>query len=113
LLQKVFLTEPKKEKTMKKIIAMTIAAACFGLTSQVAMADVDVDKIFSKKCKMCHSIEKKKTGPAFKDMSTDPAVLKAALTEGRKLMPNFSKKLSGEEIDAMVAFIQSKQSAAE
>jgi len=94
---------------MKKTIAMMIAAACFGLTSQVAMADVDAAGIFKKKCAMCHAIDKKKTGPALKDMNTDPAVLKAALSEGRKMMPNFSKKLSAEEIDAMVAFVQSNQ----
>jgi mono/diheme cytochrome c family protein len=97
---------------MKKTFVMIITAACFGLTSQVAMADIDASKIYSKKCKMCHALDKKKTGPAFQDMSTDAAVLKTALTEGRKMMPNFSKKLSGEEIDAMVAYIQSVQSAA-
>jgi len=97
---------------MKKTFAMIITAACFGLTSQVAMADIDASAIYSKKCKMCHALDKKKTGPAFKDMSTDPAVLKTALTEGRKMMPNFSKKLNAEEIDAMIAFIQSNQAAA-
>jgi len=97
---------------MKKTYLILAAAACFGLTSQVAMAEVDVDKIYSKKCKMCHKIDKKKVGPAFKDMNSDPAVLKAAITDGRKMMPKFKKKLSGEEIDAMVAFIQSKQPAA-
>jgi len=97
---------------MKKSYLILAAAACFGLSSQIAIAGVDADKIFSQKCKMCHKIDKKKIGPAFKDMNTDPAVLKATITNGRKMMPRFSRKLSGEEIDAMVAFIQSKQPAA-
>jgi len=97
---------------MKKTYLILAAAACFGLSSQVAMAEVNVEKIFKSKCKMCHKIDKKKVGPAFKDMNTDPAVLKATITNGRKMMPKFSKKLSGEDIDAMVAFIQSKQPVA-
>jgi len=94
---------------MKKTYLIIAAAACFGLSSQVAMAGVDASKIFSKKCKMCHKIDKKKIGPAFKDMNKDPAVLKATIENGRRMMPKFGKKLSGEEIDAMVAFIKSKQ----
>jgi len=94
---------------MKKIYLVLVTAACFGLNSQIAMAEVDVDKIYSKKCKMCHKIDKKKVGPAFKDMNKDPAVLRTIIANGRKMMPKFSKKLSGEEIDAMVVFIQSKQ----
>jgi mono/diheme cytochrome c family protein len=97
---------------MKKTYLVLAAAACFGLSSQIAMAEVDVDKIYGKKCKMCHKIDKKKIGPAFKDMNADPAILKTVIANGRKMMPKFKKKLSGEEIDAMVAFIQSKQPAA-
>jgi len=97
---------------MKKTFLFIAAAACFGLTSQVAMADVNAEKIFGKKCKMCHKIDRKKVGPAFKNMNSDPAVLKAAITDGRKMMPKFKKKLSEEEIDGMVAFIISKQPAA-
>jgi len=96
---------------MKKTYLILAAMACFGLSSQIATAGVDVDKIYSKKCKMCHKIDKKKVGPAFKDMNADPAILKAVIANGRKMMPKFKKKLSGEEIDAMVAFIKSKQPA--
>jgi len=101
-----------KEKKMKKTYLILAAAACFGLTSQIAMAEVNAEHIFKKKCSMCHKIDKKKIGPAFKDMKSDPAVLKTTITNGRKMMPKFGKKLTGEEIDAMVAFIQSKQPAA-
>lgn len=95
---------------MKKTIVMMMAAAFFGLTAQSALAsDIDGSKLFSSKCKMCHKIDKKKMGPAVKDMSKDPAVLKAVITDGRKMMPTYGKKLSGDQIDALVVFIQSKQ----
>lgn len=98
---------------MKKTYLILAAAACFGLTSQVAMAEVDGAKVFKSKCKMCHKVDKKKVGPALKDMNTDPAVLKETITNGRKMMPKFGKKLNEEKIDALVAFIKSKQPAAE
>jgi len=97
---------------MKKTIAMIIAAACFGLTSQVAMADVDAMKVYKSKCKMCHKFDKKKVGPAFKDMNSDAAVLKTTIMGGRKMMPKFKKKLNEEQIDALVELIKSKQAAA-
>jgi len=95
---------------MKKTIAMMIAAAFFGLSAQSAMAsDIDAAKLFNKKCKMCHKIDKKKVGPAVNAMITDEAALKAVITDGRKMMPSYGKKFSGEEIDALVAFIKSNQ----
>ncbi|MDQ6992891.1 MAG: cytochrome c [Mariprofundus sp.] len=102
----------KKEKEMKKTYLILAAAACFGLSSQVAMAEVNVEGIYKSKCKMCHKFDKKKVGPAFKDMNKDPAALKEAIANGRKMMPKFKKKLSVEEIDAMVVFVQSKQAKA-
>ncbi|MDQ6953863.1 MAG: cytochrome c [Mariprofundaceae bacterium] len=98
---------------MKNIILASITMAVFAITSQTAMAnnDINVKKIFSKKCKKCHSLTKKKFGPAFKGMNTDPEVLVSAITDGRKSMPKFNKKLSSDEIAAMVSFIQSQQIA--
>ncbi|MDQ6973033.1 MAG: cytochrome c [Mariprofundaceae bacterium] len=90
---------------MKKTFAIMIAAACLGLGSQAAIAGPDGAKIFKKKCAMCHKIDKKKVGPAVKDMNKDNAVLKATITNGRKMMPKFSKKLDAAEIDAVVAFL--------
>jgi len=98
---------------MKHSIAIILAAAFLGLTSQAALASddgIDVEKLYSKNCKMCHGIDKKKTGPAFKDMSTDPAVLKSALTTDRvKMMKGVVKKLSEADVDALVAYIQENQ----
>jgi len=94
---------------MKKTYLVIAATACFGLSSQIAMAEIDAEKIYSSTCKMCHKIDKKKIGPAFSKMNSDPAVLKATITNGRKMMPKFGKKLGEEKIDAMVAFIKETQ----
>jgi len=94
---------------MKKTYLVIAATACFGLSSQIAMAEIDAEKIYSNTCKMCHKIDKKKIGPAFSKMNSDPAVLKATITNGRKMMPKFGKKLGEEKIDAMVAFIKETQ----
>ena len=96
---------------MRKIYITLATLGSLGIVSQSALAEINPEMIFKKKCKMCHSIDKKKVGPAFKDMNKDPAVLKTTITHGRKMMPKFSKKLSEEEINAMVDFIQSKQPA--
>ncbi len=95
---------------MKKTYLILAAAACFGLSSQVAMADgINAEKLYSKKCKMCHKLDGKKMGPGFKQMSNDPAVLKEIITNGKKRMPKFNKKFNEEQIDALVALIISTQ----
>jgi len=93
---------------MKHTYLILAAAACFGLSSQVAMADgINAEKLYKSKCKMCHKVDGKKMGPGFKQMRSDPAELKDILTNGskNKRMKSFSKKLNEEQIDAMVAFI--------
>jgi len=97
---------------MKKTYLIIAAAAGFILSSQVAMAEIDAQKLYNSKCKMCHKIDKKKIGPAFSKMNSDPAVLKAIITDGRKMMPKFGKKLGEEKIDAMVVFIKNTQPSA-
>jgi len=93
----------------KTILTLAVAAFC-AVSAQSALAgEINANKIYSQKCKMCHKFDRKKFGPAFKNMHKDAAFLKNTITNGRKMMPKFGKKLSGEEIDAMVAFIQSKQ----
>ncbi|MDQ6979508.1 MAG: cytochrome c [Mariprofundaceae bacterium] len=94
---------------MKKLSVLLSAVAALMLVAMpMAQAGVDGENIFKKKCSICHKVDKKKFGPALKDMNTDIAVLKATVTNGRKSMPKFSKKLTAEEIDAVVAFVASK-----
>jgi len=92
----------------KTLIGTTSLAVLLMLASGTVMAR-DAEGIYNSKCKMCHAFDKKRVGPAFKDMNKDVAILKTTITNGRKMMPKFGKKLSEEEIDAMVKFIQSKQ----
>lgn len=96
---------------MRKIIVLSIAAALTALAAQPAMASEDGKKIFKSKCAMCHKVDKKKFGPAVKDMNSDNAVLKEVVTNGRKSMPSFAKKLSAEQIDAVVGYLASQRDA--
>jgi len=95
---------------MKKIIPVMLVSIFFGLNTQIAMADVNGPQLFKKKCAMCHAVDKKKFGPALKNMNRDPEALKTTIVNGRKMMPKFGKKLGEAEIDALVKYIQSKQS---
>jgi len=56
-------------------------------------------------------IDSKGMGPAVLKMNPDAAVLKSAISDGRKSMPAFAEKLDEEKINALVAFIQSKHPA--
>jgi len=97
---------------MKKTFAIMIAAACLGLGSTAAIAGPDEGaKLFKKKCAMCHAVDKKKTGPAVKDMNKDAAVLKDVVTNGRAstMMKPYGKKFNAEEIDSIVAFLVANQ----
>ena len=94
---------------MKNPWLITLAAmVSLGVASN-AMATTDAAKLFKTKCAMCHAVDKKKVGPALKAMSKDASVLRKTIANGRKMMPKFGKKLSTEQIDGLVAFIQSKQ----
>lgn len=94
--------------TITKILA-TVAVAGLLATPALASDMPDGAKIFKKKCSMCHKIDKKKVGPAVKAMNTDAEVLRSTITDGRKMMPKYSGKLSAEEIDAVVAYLKEQQ----
>ncbi|HED13479.1 MAG TPA: cytochrome c [Gammaproteobacteria bacterium] len=94
---------------MKKTVLMIMAATGLAFTAQSAVAAVDGEAIFKKKCKACHSYDKKKLGPAFKDMDKDAKVLRETIINGKKIMPKWGKILSADEVDALVALIKSKQ----
>ena len=94
---------------MKKIMMIVMALAVTGVNIQVGVASPNASGIYKKKCAMCHALNKKRFGPAFSKMNRDPEVLKSTIKKGRKSMPAFARKLSDEEIESMVAFIQSNQ----
>jgi mono/diheme cytochrome c family protein len=96
---------------MKKVIAMIIAGICSGLSVQPAWASMDAKKLFKSKCSFCHKVDKKGMGPAVIKMTSDAAVLKSAIMNGRGAMPSFDRTLDNEKINTLVEFIQSKQPA--
>ncbi len=94
---------------MSKMAMMVLVASSLNFVTQVAVAGPDAEAIFKKKCVFCHSVDKKKFGPSLKDMDKDEKVLTEVINKGRKAMPKWGKKLSAEEISALVALIKSKQ----
>lgn len=87
----------------------TLAVAAFLAQPALASDMPDGAKIFSQKCKMCHALDRKKVGPAVKMMNADAEVLRTTITDGKKRMPKFGKKLSSEQIDALVLYIQAQK----
>lgn len=94
---------------MKKLVLMTVAAIGLVFTAQSAVAAVDGEALFKKKCNACHAYDKNKLGPALKDMNKDEKVLQDIIINGKNIMPKWGKILSAEEIDALVALIKFKQ----
>ncbi len=94
---------------MKRTFIGAISLAVLMMVSSGTVMAKDANTIYNSKCKMCHKFDKKKVGPAFKDMNKDSAILKATITNGRKMMPKWGKKLTEEEINSLVVLIQSKQ----
>jgi len=97
---------------MKKHIATALAIlAVAGFMAVPAMASDAPDgaEIFKRKCTMCHALDRKKMGPAVKNMNRDAEMLKATIKKGRKSMPKYGSKLSDAEIDAVVAYLKAQQ----
>jgi mono/diheme cytochrome c family protein len=79
----------------------------------------DGQAIYKKQCNMCHFPDKadKKMGPGLKDLlknkelplSKKPAtaeVVREQIEKGSKAMPAFAKKLSTEEMDALMDYLK-------
>ncbi len=96
---------------MKNALKVLATLAVIGMISTPATASTAPDgaKIFKKKCTMCHKVDRKKVGPAVKAMNQDSEVLRSTITNGRKMMPKYSSKLSAEEIDAVVSYLKEQQ----
>jgi cytochrome c2 len=110
-LNSLFIFTLKGEMKMNNIAKIFAAVAVLGMLGTPALASDSPNgaKIFNKKCKMCHSVDKKKTGPSVKAMNTDAEMLRSVIANGKKMMPKYKKKLSAEEIDAVVAFLKEQQ----
>lgn len=102
----------KSTMTITTRALILMAAVSFMAVPIVAADSIDGAKLFSKKCKMCHAVDKKKSGPSIKAMSQDEAQLSDVITNGgkkKKMMKGYGKKLSADEIAALVTYIRSKQ----
>jgi len=96
--------------TIKTFILLL--AASFIAVPAMASDSIDGAKLFSKKCKMCHSVDRNRTGPSLKSMNQDASVLQNVITNGsskKRMMKAYGKKFSAEQIDALVVYIKSVQ----
>lgn len=99
---------------MKNATLVLMALGALGLTLSPALASdsIDGEKLFIKKCKMCHAVDRKKTGPSLVSMNQDESVLRDVITNGsskKRMMKAYGGKLSDEQIDALVRYIRSVQ----
>jgi cytochrome c6 len=99
-----------------------MAAPVFGQDAGAAGADVGA-QVFKSKCQRCHgadglshTLEGKMSGAA---VLTDPKIvamqdadLTAVVTNGKKKMPAFGKKLTADQITAVVGYVRTLQKAA-
>jgi mono/diheme cytochrome c family protein len=77
--------------------------------SVFASESPDAQQLFEKKCSLCHSMDKRKLGPAVNTMSHEAETLRQAITKGRNSMPGYKGKLTRVEIDALVDYLLSNQ----
>jgi len=92
---------------MKKLLSILAVTACVGISAPLAaMASPDGAEIYVKRCKMCHDLEKKKMAPAVKAMNPDTEIMRNMILNGKKMMPKFAEKLSAEEVDAVIVYMQ-------
>ena len=92
-------------KTLILMVAVSFMAV------PIVSADSGGKKLFKKSCKMCHAVDKKKSGPALTAMSQDANQLRDVITNGgkKRMMKAYGKKLSAEEVNELVAYIRSEQ----
>lgn len=93
----------------KTMLSTIVAAAALLASSAAFAADMPGEAIFKQRCSACHAIDHKKVGPAVKTMSKDASVLKQFITHGKGMMPNFSHRLSPQQVDQVIAYLQSQQ----
>jgi cytochrome c6 len=103
-------------------LAAGMASPAFGQDAGAPGADAGA-QVFKSKCQRCHgtdgmshTFEGKMSGAA---VLTDPKIvampdadLVAVVTNGRKKMPAFGKKLTADQIQAVVGYVRTLQKAA-
>lgn len=91
-----------------KVFSLVSVFFVFSFSSSIS-AKSNGEMIFKQKCSLCHSIEKKKLGPAVKLMSKEVGVLRDIISKGKKPMPAYEDKLTSSEIDSLVEYLLANQ----
>ena len=97
---------------MKRAIPVIIAALALGATA--AYADAGADMLKAKGCLGCHDMDKKKVGPAYKDVAKKyagdagaSAKIAGELKAGKEKGHPVAVKGSDDEIKQMVDYVLS------
>ncbi len=106
--------------SLRFALVLTIVAASLVLGSP-AFAATDAAQLFKSKCSMCHGVDGKGfsaihtpdfTSPKWQASMTNKEII-TVITNGKKgtAMPAFGNKLKSEEIQALVHYLRSLNSA--
>lgn len=108
---------------MKAGVRVAVGLCVAAMLGLPAMAQDDGAAIYKSKCQECHGVDgqshtfKGKMSGAAK--LSDPVVVKmpdadliGVVTNGKKHMPSFSKKLTADQIASVVAYVRTLQKPA-
>lgn len=106
----------KKRSTLFLVIMLgLVITACSGKTSNEANnpgssvpAEIDAAALYKKSCLSCHAVDLSgRVGPDLRDVGTklNEEQLFNVIHDGLRGMPAYKKRLSTEEIDAMVQWL--------
>lgn len=105
---------------MKNVIKLLVLTAAVMLALPAQAADEATATLYKTKCAACHAADGTASTPAGKKLETRsfllPEVMKApdkdlidVTAKGKAKMPAFDKKLSGDQIKSLVAYIRELQ----
>jgi cytochrome c6 len=110
----------RKENKMKRdqLAVLALAAALAFGTATAASAQENTAALYKSKCQMCHGADGKGDTPAGKQLGAkdlrSPEITKMSDTElfditknGKEKMPGFDKKLTDDQIKALIKYIRS------
>ena len=92
----------------KTMLTAVLATTLLASTSAFA-ADMPGEAVFAQHGTAGHAVELRTVGPAVDNMSEHPAVLRHFIPHGQGVMPNFSHQLSPQQIDEVIAYLQSRE----
>ncbi len=94
-------------QSYRKILFISLMLSIISTAS--ASEQQEGQKLFKKKCSICHAVDKKKLGPAVNAMSNKEDILRQTIIKGRKSMPAYGEKLTDAEINTLVKYLLANQ----